>query len=442
MSNQQNNGEAQVLGFRDCMSFCIGQIIGSGIMVLTGIALAKTGRGVPFGFLVAAAIIMITMVPLAVLGSAMPGTGGNYTYVREMIGRKSGFVYVIMFAVSQCLISTFALGFANYLQAILPWINVKVVALGLLVLCVLFNMVGLKTAAKLQTIMVAVLMAALCVYIIFGLPRVNFSVFTEPGAIMPNGAISFFTASALLYFPMGGAKFVAELGGEIKDPGKTIPRSMFLSTGIVAVFYALMGVVAAGVLPVEEVAGKTLVVSAKEIFPTSVYLFFVIGGALFALATTLNGTLSWITKGLFVASKEGWFPESLADTNKHGVPYKLLLIFFVIGAVPIVTGMDVSFISSLGVGLTVICNVLPVSAAYRLKETKAEAYENATFKIGNTALRVITVISVILLLVTGWLNLKDLNLVTWISLAVFAVLCVIYANLREKVVIEKAAGKK
>ena len=54
----------------------------------------------------------------------------------------------------------------------------------------------------------------------------------------------------------------------------------------------------------------------------------------------------------------------------------------------------------------------------------------------------ITVISVILLLVTGWLNLKDLNLVTWISLAVFAVLCVIYANLREKVVIEKAAGKK
>ncbi len=48
MSNQHNNGEAQVLGFRDCMSFCIGQIIGSGIMVLTGIALAKTGRGVPF----------------------------------------------------------------------------------------------------------------------------------------------------------------------------------------------------------------------------------------------------------------------------------------------------------------------------------------------------------------------------------------------------------
>ena len=55
----------ELLKFGDCMSFCIGQIIGSGIMVLTGIALAKTGQGVPLGFVVAAAIIMITMVPLA-----------------------------------------------------------------------------------------------------------------------------------------------------------------------------------------------------------------------------------------------------------------------------------------------------------------------------------------------------------------------------------------
>lgn len=49
--------------------------------------------------------------------------------------------------------------------------------------------------------------------------------------------------------------------------------------------------------------------------------------------------------------------------------------------------------------------------------------------------------SVILLLATGWLNLKDLNMPTWISLAVFAVLCILYANVREKKVIEKAAQK-
>ena len=56
-------------------------------------------------------------------------------------------------------------------------------------------------------------------------------------------------------------------------------------------------------------------------------------------------------------------------------------------------------------------------------------------------LKAFSVVSVILLLVTGWLNLRDLTMPTWISLAVFAVLCVIYANVREKKVIEKAAGK-
>lgn len=208
-----------------------------------------------------------------------------------------------------------------------------------------------------------------------------------------------------------------------------------------AIFYALMGVVAAGVLPIDQVAGKTLVVSAEAIFPRPIYLFFVIGGALFALATTLNGTLSWITKGLYVAAKEGWIPESMADENKHGVPYKLLILFFIIGAVPILTGMDVSFISSLGVGLTVICNVLPVSSALFFAEKKPEAYKNATFKVSVPVLKAFSVVSVILLLVTGWLNLRDLTMPTWISLAVFAVLCVIYANVREKKMIEKAAGK-
>ena len=428
----------ELLKFGDCMSFCIGQIIGSGIMVLTGIALARTGRGVPLGFVVAAAIIMITMVPLAVLGAGMPGTGGNYVYVRELIGRKSGLVYVVMFAVSQCLISTFALGFADYLIAVVPGVNRTLAAMALLIVCTGFNMVGVKTAAKLQTAMVVVLLVALGAYIVFGLPKVNFAGFFEPGAIMPNGFLNFLQASALLYFPMGGAKFIAELGGDIENPGKNIPRSMFLSTGIVAIFYALMGVVAAGVLPIDQVAGKTLVVSAQEIFPRPIYLFFVIGGALFALATTLNGTLSWITKGLYVAAKEGWIPESMADENKYGVPYKLLIVFFIIGAVPILTGMDVSFISSLGVGLTVICNVLPVGSAFFFAEKKPEAYKNATFKVSVPALKAFSVVSIILLLATGWLNLRDLTMPTWISLVVFAILCVLYANVREKKVIEKA----
>ena len=57
-----------------------------------------------------------------------------------------------------------------------------------------------------------------------------------------------------------------------------------------------------------------------------------IGGAMFALLTTLNGTLSWVTRGLQSASRDGWLPEKLANENKAGVPVVLLMVFFVMGA--------------------------------------------------------------------------------------------------------------
>lgn len=432
----------RVLGFWDCMSFCVGQIIGSGIMVLTGISLGLTGHGVPFAFLTASVIIMVVMVPQAVLGSAMPQTGGNYAYIRELIGKKSAFLYAMMFAVSQCLIATIALGFAKYFQAIFPSFDVTVVAMIALTFCVGLNMFGLKTAAKVQAGMVIILLASLTAYIIFGLPKVDFSVFTGPKAIMPKGIVNFLTASALLYFALGGAKFIADMGGEIKEPGKNIPRSMFISTAIVAVFYALMGIVASGVLPLEKVAGKTLVISAKEIFPPAVYYFFVIGGAWFALLTTLFGTLSWTTKGLYVASKEGWLPESFAATTKNGVPYKILLLYYVIGAVPILLKLDLSFIASMGVGITVICNVLPVSAAFFLAKKRPDLYKNASYKIKEPLLILVTAVSVVLLLATGYLNLKNLNMTTWISLAVFTAACIVYAFIREKYVLRKLEEKK
>lgn len=65
---------------------------------------------------------------------------------------------------------------------------------------------------------------------------------------------------------------------------------MILSTAIVAIFYAFVGIVAACVLPLDKVAGVNISVVAKEVFPAPIYLFFVIGGAWFALLTTLNGS--------------------------------------------------------------------------------------------------------------------------------------------------------
>lgn len=89
MGEEKKQGELKkVLGLGDLMGIGIGQIIGSGIMSLTGICIALTGAGTPFAFLTAALLVLCPNMVLAVLGAAVPATGGMYTYVRDYIWKK------------------------------------------------------------------------------------------------------------------------------------------------------------------------------------------------------------------------------------------------------------------------------------------------------------------------------------------------------------------
>lgn len=129
MSEEKKQGELKkVLGFWDLMGIGIGQIIGSGIMVLTGITIALTGAGTPFAFLLAAVLVICPNMVLAVLGSAVPATGGMYTYVRDYIGKKTGFFYLALLVVGQLVLAMFAITFATYACDLIPGLNKTVVA--------------------------------------------------------------------------------------------------------------------------------------------------------------------------------------------------------------------------------------------------------------------------------------------------------------------------
>ena len=308
------------LGFIDCLGIGIGQIIGSGVMVLTGVVVGLTGHGTPLAFICAALLVICTMSSAVVLSSAVPSNGGGYSYVKRLIGPRAGFIYLGMFVLTQVLIATFALGFASYFAALVPGVNQKLIAMLILIAATVVNLIGIKTAASVQNVMVACLLLSLLLFVAFGLPKVTWSelAFTKAN-LMPNGVGNFLQGVALLSFATGGAKFLAETAGEVKNAGKTVPRAMIISTVIVAVFYALLGVVATGVLPLDQVAFQNLTLVAQTIFPAWLYYFFVIGGALFALATTLNGTLSWVTRALQLSAEGGLAAQGLrqGEQGRH-----------------------------------------------------------------------------------------------------------------------------
>ena len=427
----KQGGLRKVLGFWDLMGIGIGQIIGSGIMVLTGITIALTGAGTPFAFILAAVLVTCPNMVLAVLGSAVPATGGMYTYVRDYIGKKTGFFYLALLVAGQLVLAMFAITFATYAGDLIPGVNQTVVAFGILTLCYIMNIMGVEMAAKLQNILVVGLVAAMALFVVFGLPKVDWSAFAGMDKIMPNGFISFLTGASLLTFATGGAEFLSELGGEMKNPGRDLPRAMIGSTLLVAVIYAFIGIVAAGVLPIDEVAGQSLSLVAKAIFPKPLYIFFIVGGGMFAVASTLNATFTWCTKGLLIAAEEGWLPKQAAYISKRGTPVVLLTIFYIVGAIPILTGLDIEVISRLGNGLSLIYVLFPIATGYLIHKKNTKAMEETSFKMGKTPLMILTTIALAGYVMAAILNFADIQN-AWQMIVVFFAIVIIYAFLREK----------
>ena len=206
------------LNFSDCMGLAIGQIIGSGIMVLTGIVIGLTGHGIAAAFILGAVLAVITCVPFIILTSAIPSSGAGFTYIRRLMGEKAGFMYIAMFVLSQVLIATYAKGFASYFCSIFPQFGESAVAMAALVICTAINLIGLKSSALVQKGMVVLLLLSLFLFIVFGLPKVSWDALTPTVSnLMPNGPKNFFTGVALLSFACGGAKFVAAIGA-LFDP--------------------------------------------------------------------------------------------------------------------------------------------------------------------------------------------------------------------------------
>lgn len=121
---------------------------------------------------------------------------------------------------------------------------------------------------------------------------------------------------------------------------------MLLVTLILAIIYALMAYVAAGVLPYEQVAGANLSVTAEQIMPAGPYMFFLVGGGVCAIGSTLLGTITIFRYPMLQVAEDGWLPAVFKKQTSAGYPYVSYIVLYVVSAFPIVTGMSIDVIVS------------------------------------------------------------------------------------------------
>jgi amino acid transporter len=309
------------------------------------------------GWPVALVIVLCDGLVWSELGAAMPGAGGSLNYLREAfdrvgLGRLMSFLFVWQFVLSGPLeIASGYIGFADYAGYVWkgmtrPAALALVAAVGALNVALLYRRVG-SIARITTTLWAGTLLTALVVIVTGALHfdrRVAFDF--PPGAF--DLSLGFFlglgAASRVGIYDYLGYYDVCYVGGEVRDPGRVIPRSIMISTVAVALIYLGINLSVIGVVPWREFVPAEA--HRESGFIVSVLVERVWGARAAAVFTllvlwTAFGSVFALLLGYsrvpFAAARRGYFFAPFARAHeRNGVPYVSLLV---LGAVSIAAGL-------------------------------------------------------------------------------------------------------
>lgn len=202
-----------------------------------------------------------------------------------------------------------------------------------------------------------------------------------------------------------------------------------MGTKSAALLNKIMSVALIGVLPVDQVANQPLTLVAKETMPGITFYLFVIGSALGATATTLNSTLSWITKPLLVACDDGLLPKNLGTVSKNGVPYKLLTMFYVVGMIPLLLKLDISVITKFTTANSLLTKIMVCLALFALASKFGDILKGSSLKISPAQSKAVAVVGMIVLCILSYSLFMSLSMAVLGFLAVLVIAVAVYVKL-------------
>lgn len=312
---------------------------------------AMGGPQAMLGWLVAVLIVIPDGMVWSELGAAMPGSGGSYLYLREGFGSKTfgrlmAFLFIWQFIVSGPFeIASGYIGFAQYLNYIWPDAskNLVVIIVGAINIALLYRQI-----THIGKITVSLWIGTL---LTTGLVIVTGVMHFDPKIAFdfPPGAFHFSTgflfglgaASRVGVYDYLGYYDICYIGDEVKNPGRTIPRSIIISVVAVALIYILINLSIIGVIPWREFVPAESTKPLSD-FVVSVMMERIYGRPVAVIVTlmilwTAFGSCFALLLGYsripFAAARDGYFFNVFGKLHpRHNFPYVSLLV---IGAIAI-----------------------------------------------------------------------------------------------------------
>ena len=410
------------LDLLDATMLVMGSMIGSGIFIVPASVALQLGS--PFyillAWLLAGVLTIIAALSYGELAGMMPKAGGQYVYLREAYGSLVGFLFgwTTFLVIETGLIAAVSTAFAKFAAALMPslfepfdlftiggftFTTIQLTAFLVLNLLTFINLQGIETGKAVQNIFTMTKIGALVMLIFIGLYvgvnsfywQVNMSEFISPfKTIVQNGALSKIPLSGFALISAIGLAMIGPIfsssawntitytAGEIIEPKKNIPRSLFLGTLGVAILYALANLSYLALLPAVgtltgDVAAHGIAFADQERVGTAAaeVLFEDWGAdimAIFIMISTfgcVNGIILAGARVYYAMAKDGLFFSRAAQLDKDTRTPRFALIIQAIWASVLCLSGTYSDLLKYVTFATLLFYILTIGGVFILRHT-------------------------------------------------------------------------
>ncbi|MES2119133.1 MAG: amino acid permease [Pseudomonadota bacterium] len=329
----------------------VGAIVGTGILVLIGTAADKAGPSMMLSFAIAGAICAAAALAYAEVATMIPASGSAYTYSYVVFGELiAWFVGWSLILEYSLVVSAVSVGWSGYFSPLvgIPETLATAPLLGgvfnfpaAFIIAVIAGMLifGLKESANLNSLLVAIKMLALAMFVVVALSVFNADNFHP---FMPYGfgkhgppgqEVGVMAAAAIIFFAFYGFDAIATAAEEAKNPERDLSIGIVGSMVLCVLIYMAVAAAAVGAVPFERftrsteplafilrdigqpTAAKILALSASVGMPTVILAFF------------------YGQSRIFLAmSRDGLLPQSLAKLSSRRTPVRITLFTAVVVA--------------------------------------------------------------------------------------------------------------
>ncbi len=313
------------LSLFDATAINVGAIVGAGIFVVTGIVAGLAGSAMLVSLVLAAIVSLFTALSFAELTSQLPQEGGAYEFAYHLVSPFTGFIAGWMWVISNTFVgAAVALGFSSYLVAIVPGIPVQPVAIAITVVFAILNIIGTKSSATFNNILVVAKILILFFFIGLGSHHIDYANLSpfkplEPGVLF---------GAYFVFFAFSGFARISLMSAEVKNARENVPRSIILSLLISTIIYLGVGFVAIGLIGPARLGGSASpLADASQAIGSALVSRVVTIGGLIATASVLLTTILGVSRMSFAMAQNRDLPGLLGKIHpKFDTPYPAIII--------------------------------------------------------------------------------------------------------------------